>query len=111
MPVPNVAIQDILDGKYEGQHVTVRGWIYRKRKSKKTIFLIVRDASGIIQCTVKTDNPSWTQTEKATIESSVMITGTVKQDKRAPGGYEIAVEIRVRSFCEMSAIYGFAAAE
>ncbi len=90
--MPIAAIQDILDGKYAGKPVSVRGWIYRKRESKKTIFLVVRDASGIIQCTVKTDNPSWTQAEKITIESSVMITGTVKQDKRASGGYEITVE-------------------
>jgi len=87
-----VAIREILDGKHEGKPISIRGWIYRKRESKKTIFLIVRDASGIIQCTVKTDNPSWTQAEKVTIESSVIIKGTAKQDKRAPGGYEIAVE-------------------
>ena len=87
-----VAIQEILDGKYEGKTVTIRGWIYRKRESKKTIFLIVRDASGILQCTVKTDDSSWPQAEKATIESSVIIKGTVEQDKRALGGYEIAVE-------------------
>ena len=87
-----IAIQEILDGKHEGKSVSIRGWIYRKREGKKTIFLIVRDASNIVQCTVKTDDPSWVQAEKVTIESSVMITGTVKQDKRAPGGYEIAVE-------------------
>jgi len=90
--MPIIAIQDILDGKYEGESVTIRGWIYRKRESKKTIFLIVRDASSVIQCTVKRDNPSWTQAKKVTKESSVMIKGTVKQDKRATGGYEITVE-------------------
>jgi len=89
--MPILAIQDILDGKYEGESVTIRGWIYRKRESKKTIFLIVRDASSVIQCTVKRDNPSWTQAKKVTKESSVMIKGTVKQDKRATGGYEITV--------------------
>jgi len=92
MLMPVAAIQDILDEKYVGQHVTVRGWIYRKRESKETIFLMVRDASGIVQCTVKRDNPSWSRAEKVTIESSVTLEGTVKQDKRAPGGYEIAVE-------------------
>jgi len=87
-----VAVQEILDGKYEGKSVTVRGWIYRKRESKNTIFLVVRDASGFIQCTVKADSPSWSQVEKVTIESSVVLEGTVRQDKRAPGGFEIAVE-------------------
>lgn len=87
-----VAIQEVLDGKYVEQPVTIRGWIYRKRESKQTIFLVVRDASGIIQCTVKKDTPSWNSAEKVTIESSVMLQGTVRQDARAPGGYEIAVE-------------------
>ena len=87
-----VAIQDVLDGKYEEKYVTIRGWIYRKRESKQTIFLLVRDASGVVQCTVKRDNPSWAQAKKVTIESSVTLDGTVKHDERAPGGYEIAVE-------------------
>ena len=90
--MPVVAVQEILDGKHERQSVTIRGWIYRKRESKQTIFLVVRDASGIVQSTVKRDNPSWSQAEKVTIESSVTLEGIVKQDKRAPGGYEIAVE-------------------
>jgi asparaginyl-tRNA synthetase len=91
MLMPVATIRDVIDGKYEGKSVTIRGWIYRKRESKQTIFLIVRDASGVIQCTVKTDNPSWAQAKKATIESSVVLEGVVKQDKRAPGGYEIDV--------------------
>lgn len=90
--MPTVAIRDILDGKYRGESVTIRGWIYRKRESKQTIFLLIRDASGVIQCTVKRDNPLWSQAEKVTIESSVTLEGTVKSDKRAPGGYEIAAE-------------------
>jgi len=87
-----VAIQTILDGKHEEKPVTIRGWIYRRRESKQTIFLIIRDASGVIQCTIKRDNPSWAEAEKATIESSILLDGTVRQDKRAPGGYEIAVQ-------------------
>ena len=90
--MPILAVQTILDRKHEGKSVTIRGWIYRKRESKQTIFLIVRDASGVIQCTIKRDNPSWADAKKATIESSVMLEGTVKQDKRALGGYEIAIE-------------------
>jgi asparaginyl-tRNA synthetase len=92
MPMPVVVIQDVLDGKYENQHVIIRGWIYRKRESKQTIFLVVRDASGIIQCTVKSDNSSWDQAKMVIIESSVMLEGAVRQDKRAPGGYEISIE-------------------
>jgi len=87
-----VAIQNILDGKHENQHVTIKGWIYRKRESKKTIFLIVRDSSGIIQCTIKEDNSDWAEAQKVTIESSVTLEGTVRKDARAPGGYEIVTE-------------------
>ncbi len=87
-----VAIQEVLDGKFEGETVTIRGWIYRKRESKRTIFLVVRDVSGVIQCTVKKADPMWIHAEKATIESSVELRGRVKRDKRAPGGYEIAIE-------------------
>jgi len=79
MSMSAVAIQTILDGKLEGKTVTIRGWIYRKRESKETIFLIVRDASGVIQCTIKRGSPSWAEAEKATIESSVLLEGTAKK--------------------------------
>ncbi len=85
-------IQDVLEGGSEKRGVSIRGWVHRKRESKKTIFLIVRDSSGIIQCTIKADNPSWKEAQRLTIESSVNIRGSIKEDKRAPGGYEISVE-------------------
>ncbi|MEA2090619.1 MAG: asparagine--tRNA ligase [Thermoproteota archaeon] len=85
-------IQKILDGCYEGKHVDIRGWVYRKRESKYTRFLIIRDATGIIQCTFKKDSSAWGDAEKASIESSVTLSGTVKRDKRAPGGFEIVVD-------------------
>ncbi len=87
-----VAVQDVLDGKYEGKHVAVRGWIYRKRESKNTIFLVVRDVSGLVQCVVKRSDSHWAEAKKVTIESSVKIEGITKRDKRAPGGYEIEVD-------------------
>lgn len=87
-----IRVQQILEGCCEGKKVQVRGWIYRKRESKKTIFLVVRDPTGVVQCTVKRDSPAWKIAEEATIESSVVVSGTVKRDERAPGGFEIAVE-------------------
>jgi asparaginyl-tRNA synthetase len=84
-------VRDALNGRYENKTVRVRGWIYRKRESKKTIFLILRDSTGVIQCTVKKDNAELVAAGKLTIESSVIVKGTVKTDKRAIGGYEIAV--------------------
>jgi asparaginyl-tRNA synthetase len=87
-----VPIADVLEGKYDGRKVVIRGWVYRKRESKQTIFLVVRDASGIIQCTVKADSPAWSAAEKSTIESSLSLEGIVREDKRAPSGWEIGVD-------------------
>jgi asparaginyl-tRNA synthetase len=95
-------IQDIISEKYDGKHVAIRGWIYRKRESKDVIFLIIRDATGIIQCTVKKENKSWNDAEKVTIESSVSLTGIIKQDKRAPGGFELSADsLQIISLAEI----------
>jgi asparaginyl-tRNA synthetase len=85
-------VEEVLRGKHEGEKVAVRGWVYRKRESKQTVFLLVRDSTGVVQCTVKADSKSWADAEKLTIESSLSVEGEVRQDKRAPGGYEVAVE-------------------
>jgi len=87
-----VPIQSILDGKHEDRSVAIRGWVYRKREGKQTVFLVLRDSTGVIQCTVKSDSPAWSEAEKVTIESSLTIEGTVKKDQRAPGGYEVSAE-------------------
>ena len=86
------AIDKILSGEFKSKKATIRGWVYRKRESKDTIFLIIRDASGVIQCTVKKNSKAWKDAEKITIESSLTLSGTVKEDKRAPGGYEITAD-------------------
>src|SRR3972149_81069 len=87
-----VQIHEILDGCCEGKKVAIRGWVYRKRESKETIFLLVRDSTGFIQCTIKKGSPAWNEAERLTIESSLTLEGTAKPDKRAPGGYEIATD-------------------
>jgi asparaginyl-tRNA synthetase len=86
-----VPISEILEGKHDGSKVAIRGWVHRKRESKQTIFLVLRDPTGVIQCTVKADTPAWGDAEKLAIESSLSLEGMAKQDKRAPGGYEISV--------------------
>jgi len=86
------AISSVLAGRHKGKKVSMRGWVYRKRESKDTIFLVIRDASGVIQAVVKKDSPFWTMAERATIESATALTGTIKGDKRAPGGFEITVD-------------------
>ncbi|MFA5953012.1 MAG: asparagine--tRNA ligase [Candidatus Pacearchaeota archaeon] len=74
--------------------VAVRGWIYRERGSNKMKFLVLRDSSDIIQCVLNRENfeKQWDEIDKLKIESSVEIEGTIKEDKRAPTGFEINVE-------------------
>ena len=85
-------ITEVLEGCCPDQNVTVRGWVYRKREGKELIFLVIRDSTGIIQCTVKKTSPSWNEAQKLTIESSLTLEGVARQDKRAPGGFEISAE-------------------
>ncbi|MCL2287886.1 MAG: asparagine--tRNA ligase [Candidatus Bathyarchaeota archaeon] len=85
-------IQEVLDGCCPDQKIQIRGWIYRKREGKDLIFLVIRDSSGTIQCTVKKTSPAWSEAQKLTIESSLSLEGTAREDKRAPGGYEISAE-------------------
>ncbi len=90
-----VTIKEILDGKYSGKHITIRGWIFRTRSSGNIVFIVLRDASGVIQVTVKRGNlsdESFEVAKKTLIESSVIIQGIVAEDKRAPGGYELRVD-------------------
>ncbi len=70
-----VKIHEILNGNLENQEISIRGWIYRKRQGKNLIFLLVRDSSGFIQCTVKKNSLAWVEAEKITIESSLTLKG------------------------------------
>ncbi len=80
-------------GEKTGQAATVRGWLYNKRSSGKLQFLIVRDGTGYLQAVVaksEVDSAVWESAEKATQESSLAVTGQVREEKRAPGGYEMS---------------------
>src|ERR1700756_13917 len=82
-------------GEYEGQSVTLRGWLYNLRESGKLLFPIFRDGSGTIQGIVpKAAVPPevFEAIKGLTQESSIIVTGKVRADKRAPGGYELDVE-------------------
>jgi len=87
-----VPIGEVLAGKHTSKKVSIRGWIYRERKQKAVSFFLIRDDSGIVQTAIKPESKHWDESQKLTIESSVEITGTVKEDKRAPGGYELQIE-------------------
>ena len=90
--IPTVSIREL--GSHEGQEVRLQGWIYQKRSSGKIRFLVVRDGSGYCQCVafVKDVDPAlFDLCDKVTQESSVAITGKVRKDDRAPGGYELSI--------------------
>ncbi len=75
--------------------VLLRGWVYRARNTKDVAFVVVRDASGILQCVIKKDNvdgESWETAIDTNIESSVEVIGELKEEPRAPNGYELNVE-------------------
>ena len=80
-------------GKYDGQEVTLQGWLYNMRESGKLLFPIFRDGSGIMQGVVSLkENPAAFQALKGlTQESSVIVIGKIRAEQRAPGGYEIGV--------------------
>ena len=81
-------------GGHEGQEVTLKGWLYNLRESGKLLFPIFRDGTGLVQGVVaKHAVPPevFDAVKNLTQESSVMVRGRVRADKRAPGGYELEV--------------------
>ncbi len=74
-------------------NVYLRGWVYRQRASNKFVFIVLRDESDIIQCVIsKSKNAElFEKAEKLTIESSIKISGELKEDVRAPTGFEVSV--------------------
>jgi asparaginyl-tRNA synthetase len=80
-------------GKFDGQEITIRGWLYNVRESGKLIFPIFRDGTGIIQgvCSLKENPEAFEALKGLTQESSVIVTGKIRAEQRAPGGFEIGV--------------------
>ena len=80
-------------GAYEGQEATIRGWLYNLREAGKLLFPIFRDGTGIMQGVVaQKENPeAFAALHGLTQESSVIATGKIRAEQRAPGGYEIGV--------------------
>ena len=88
-----VGIQETINKCKGKSHI--KGWVYRIRKGKNLIFLIIRDANNVIQCVVEKEKCSkkmWEDCEKLLVESAVEIDGKVSKDDRAPTGCEIKVE-------------------
>ena len=89
----HVYIENI--GGHEGTEVTIKGWLHNRRSSGKIHFLILRDGSGFIQAVMSkaaVGEEMFTIADHLSQETSVMVTGTARADKRAPSGYEIDVK-------------------
>jgi asparaginyl-tRNA synthetase len=87
-----VQIRDL--GAHVGKQVTVRGWITTTRSSGKIAFLVMRDGTGLLQGVVskkEVSEATWNSFQLLTQESSVAVTGTVREEPRSPGGFELSV--------------------
>jgi asparaginyl-tRNA synthetase len=84
--------------EYVEKEVTIKGWVYNRTHKGKLVFLLVRDGSGFVQCVAfkgDLEEEVFDQLTRIPQESSVIIKGSVREDKRAPGlpgGYEIGVK-------------------
>jgi asparaginyl-tRNA synthetase len=90
---PTVPISAI--AQHEGATVTLTGWVYNKTEKGKLVFVQLRDGSGTIQCVVFKRNVSeaaFAAAQQLTQEASCTVTGSVRADSRAHGGYEIDVQ-------------------
>jgi asparaginyl-tRNA synthetase len=97
---PTIRVEEI--AKYVGQEVAIQGWVYNRTDKGKLVFLLVRDGSGFVQCVAFKGDLSETLFDQLTRlpqESSVIISGSVRADQRAPGvpgGYELGLkEIKI----------------
>ena len=89
----HVYIEDI--GTHEGEEVTIKGWLHNRRSSGKIHFLTVRDGSGFIQAVMSkaaVGEDLFKTADHLSQETSIIVTGTARADKRAPSGYEIDVK-------------------
>ena len=88
----NVYIEDIAG--HTGQTVTLRGWLHNRRSSGKIHFLTLRDGTGFIQCVMSkaaVGDEAFGRADHLSQESAIIITGAVRADARAPGGFELDV--------------------
>jgi asparaginyl-tRNA synthetase len=89
--MPIVTIEDA--GRYAGQEITIRGWLYNLRDAGKLLFPIFRDGTGVMQGVVsqKEQPAAFEALRGLTLESSVIATGTVRAEPRATGGHELSL--------------------
>ena len=93
MPEEATSISHI--SEKNGAEATVRGWLYARRSSGKIQFLVVRDGTGYVQTVVVKADVSpetWAEAERATQECSLTVGGVVREEPRAPGGWEMSAK-------------------
>ncbi len=86
-------IEDL--GSHIGEEVTLKGWLYNRRSSGKVHFLLIRDGTGICQCVASPADigaEAFAEADHLGQESSIEVTGLVREDKRAPGGRELTIK-------------------
>ena len=80
--------------RHVGEAVTVRGWVTHLRSSGKVAFIVIRDGSGTLQCVMvknAVEPTVWERYAALTLESSIAVSGTPREDARSPGGVELQV--------------------
>src|SRR3954451_12842920 len=88
-------IAAIQAGRHTDETVEIAGWLYNLRKSGKIVFPILRDGTGLMQCVaVKSALPEelFEELKHLTQESSLIVRGKIREEPRAPGGFEMDVE-------------------
>lgn len=89
--------------EHVGHEVTISGWLYNMRSSGKILFPQLRDGTGVVQCVALKNSVApevWEALKGLGQESALSITGAVREDSRAPGGYEIDL-VRAEVFDEV----------
>ena len=79
-------------GEHDGKSATIKGWLHNRRSSGKIHFLVVRDGTGFLQVVMgkrDVDEATFTKADHLSQESAIIVTGTVKAEPRAIGGYEL----------------------
>lgn len=95
MVLDTATVSDIFAGKLDGSRVSLKGWLHHIRSSGGILFLQLRDGTGVIQCTLKKDQMDAEEFERLSalpVESTIEVSGTVRNDPRAPRGHEISGE-------------------
>lgn len=80
---------------FVGKEVKLKGWLYNSRDSGKVRFLLLRDGTGIMQGVMvkgEVDDAVFDSFDSLTQESSLVVAGKVREDKRSPGGYELSIK-------------------